>query len=65
MKYKTIYEYHRVTFQQHEIINNTIIKLTAQPTCLGYSDCNACINHNTTFTVSTELSTPARDGFTS
>ncbi|XP_016942366.2 plexin domain-containing protein 2 isoform X1 [Drosophila suzukii] len=47
---KTIYEYHRVTFQQHEIINNTIIKLTAQPTCLGYSDCNACINHNTTFT---------------
>ncbi|KAH8368399.1 hypothetical protein KR084_010972, partial [Drosophila pseudotakahashii] len=46
---KTIYEYHRVTFQQGEITNNTIIKLAAQPTCLGYSDCNACINHNTTF----------------
>lgn len=50
---KTIYEYHRVTFQQHEITNNTIIKLAAQPTCLGYNDCNSCINHNTTFTVST------------
>ncbi|XP_017002319.2 plexin domain-containing protein 2 isoform X2 [Drosophila takahashii] len=47
---KTIYEYHRVTFQQGEITNSTIIKLAAQPTCLGYSDCNACINHNTTFT---------------
>lgn len=47
---KTIYEYHRVTFQQHEITNNTIIKLAAQPTCLGYNDCNSCINHNTTFT---------------
>lgn len=47
---KTIYEYHRVTFQQQEITNYTIIKLAAQPTCLGYSDCTSCINHNTTFT---------------
>ncbi|XP_016951922.1 plexin domain-containing protein 2 [Drosophila biarmipes] len=47
---KTIYEYHRVTFQQQDITNYTIIKLTAQPTCLGYDDCNSCINHNTTFT---------------
>ncbi|KRF80854.1 plexin domain-containing protein 1 isoform X1 [Drosophila virilis] len=46
---KTIYEYHRVTFRQQEITNNTIIVLTALPTCLGYSDCQACINHNTTF----------------
>lgn len=48
---KTIYEYHRVTFTQQEIKNNTIIVLTALPTCLGYSDCQACINHNTTFEV--------------
>ncbi|XP_017129892.1 plexin domain-containing protein 2 isoform X1 [Drosophila elegans] len=47
---KTIYEYHRVTFQQQEITNSTIIKLAAQPTCLGYNDCTSCINHNTTFT---------------
>ncbi|XP_016977090.2 plexin domain-containing protein 2 isoform X2 [Drosophila rhopaloa] len=47
---KTIYEYHRVTFQQHEITNSTIIKLAAQTTCLGYNDCTSCINHNTTFT---------------
>ncbi|KAH8287270.1 hypothetical protein KR054_005103, partial [Drosophila jambulina] len=47
---KTIYEYHRVSLQQQEITNNTIIKLTALPTCLGYSDCQSCLNHNTTFT---------------
>ncbi|EDW30548.1 GL26788 [Drosophila persimilis] len=49
---KTIYEYHRVTFQQKEITNATVIKLTALPTCLGYNDCQACINHNTTFACS-------------
>nr|XP_041630819.1 plexin domain-containing protein 2 isoform X2 [Drosophila kikkawai] len=47
---KTIYEYHRVSVQQQEITNSTIIKLTAQPTCLGYNDCQSCLNHNTTFT---------------
>ncbi|KAH8295920.1 hypothetical protein KR018_000697, partial [Drosophila ironensis] len=47
---KTIYEYHRVSFKQPEIATSTIIRLTAQPTCLGYSDCQACIGHNTTFT---------------
>ncbi|KRF93831.1 plexin domain-containing protein 2 isoform X1 [Drosophila mojavensis] len=46
---KTIYEYHRVTFSQQEIRNSTIVVLTALPTCLGYSDCQGCINHNTTF----------------
>ncbi|XP_023174706.2 plexin domain-containing protein 2 isoform X3 [Drosophila hydei] len=46
---KTIYEYHRVTFGQQEITNGTIVVLTALPTCLGYSDCQSCINHNTTF----------------
>ncbi|BFG02609.1 plexin domain-containing protein 1 [Drosophila madeirensis] len=49
---KTIYEYHRVTFQQKEITNDTIIILTALPTCLGYTDCQGCINHNTTFACS-------------
>ncbi|EDW00165.1 plexin domain-containing protein 1 isoform X2 [Drosophila grimshawi] len=46
---KTIYEYHRVTFGQTEITNATLIKLTAQPTCLRYNDCESCLNHNTTF----------------
>ncbi|KAH8356567.1 hypothetical protein KR200_003727 [Drosophila serrata] len=46
---KTIYEYHRVTVQQQEITNSTIIKLTAQPTCLGFNDCQSCLTHNTTF----------------
>ncbi|XP_041451774.1 plexin domain-containing protein 2 isoform X2 [Drosophila obscura] len=49
---KTIYEYHRVTFQRKEITNATIIILTALPTCLGYNDCQSCINHNTTFACS-------------
>ncbi|KAH8272120.1 hypothetical protein KR044_002818 [Drosophila immigrans] len=46
---KTIFEYHRVTFGQQEITNNTIIMLTALPTCLDYHDCQSCMNHNTTF----------------
>ncbi|KAH8325341.1 hypothetical protein KR067_000922 [Drosophila pandora] len=46
---KTIYEYHRVSFQHQEISNATIVRLTALPTCLGYNDCQSCINHNTTF----------------
>ncbi|XP_062141033.1 plexin domain-containing protein 2 isoform X1 [Drosophila sulfurigaster albostrigata] len=46
---KTIFEYHRVSFGQQEITNNTIIMLTALPTCLDYHDCQSCMNHNTTF----------------
>lgn len=33
---KTIYEYHRVSFKDYEITNNTILRLTALPTCLPY-----------------------------
>ncbi|XP_030381871.1 plexin domain-containing protein 2 isoform X2 [Scaptodrosophila lebanonensis] len=47
---KTIYEYHRVTFVQQQITNATIIQLTALPTCLGYNDCQSCVNHTTSFT---------------
>ncbi|XP_028173661.1 plexin domain-containing protein 2, partial [Ostrinia furnacalis] len=46
---KTIYEYHRVTFKHYEIGNNTVLRLTALPTCLQYSTCDGCLNHNTSF----------------
>ncbi|KAL0851729.1 hypothetical protein ABMA28_000048 [Loxostege sticticalis] len=46
---KTIYEYHRVTFKHYEITNNTVLKLTALPTCLQYDTCTGCLNHNTGF----------------
>ncbi|KAL4717426.1 hypothetical protein ACJJTC_000575 [Scirpophaga incertulas] len=46
---KTIYEYHRVSFKNYEITNNTILKLTALPTCLEYTSCDSCLNHNTGF----------------
>lgn len=46
---KTIYEYHRVNFAKLDITNSTIIYLKALPTCLSYTDCASCVNHNTTF----------------
>lgn len=46
---KTIYEYHRVTFMDYEIKNNTILKLTALPTCPMYDTCESCTNHQTNF----------------
>ncbi|XP_058978983.1 plexin domain-containing protein 1 isoform X2 [Musca domestica] len=47
---KTIYEYHRVSFGNAQITNATIIYFTALPTCLQYTDCASCLNHNTDFT---------------
>ncbi|XP_075157780.1 plexin domain containing lethal (1) G0289 isoform X2 [Haematobia irritans] len=47
---KTIYEYHRVSFGNAQITNSTIIYFTALPTCLQYTDCASCLNHNTDFT---------------
>ncbi|XP_061401899.1 plexin domain-containing protein 1, partial [Musca vetustissima] len=47
---KTIYEYHRVSFGNTQITNATIIYFTALPTCLQYTDCASCLNHNTDFT---------------
>ncbi|XP_013147397.1 PREDICTED: plexin domain-containing protein 2 [Papilio polytes] len=49
VRHKTIYEYHRVSFKNHEISNNTILKLTALPTCIQYNTCESCANHNTGF----------------
>lgn len=49
---KTIYEYHRVSFMNYEIKSGTILKLTALPTCLQYTSCETCTNHETTFNVS-------------
>lgn len=46
---KTIYEYHRVSFKDHLITNNTLLKLIALPTCLQYETCDSCINHDTGF----------------
>uniref|UniRef100_A0A182KC72 PSI domain-containing protein n=1 Tax=Anopheles christyi TaxID=43041 RepID=A0A182KC72_9DIPT len=44
-KQKTIYEYHRVNFGQTEVQNDTIITLTALPTCFSFKDCESCITH--------------------
>ncbi|XP_053674034.1 plexin domain-containing protein 2 [Anopheles nili] len=44
-KQKTIYEYHRVNFGQTEVKNDTIITLTALPTCFSFKDCESCITH--------------------
>uniref|UniRef100_A0A182NQ96 PSI domain-containing protein n=1 Tax=Anopheles dirus TaxID=7168 RepID=A0A182NQ96_9DIPT len=44
-KQKTIYEYHRVNFGQTQVQNDTIITLTALPTCFSFKDCESCITH--------------------
>ncbi|XP_068617972.1 plexin domain-containing protein 2 [Battus philenor] len=49
VRHKTIYEYHRVSFKNHEITNNTILRLTALPTCIQYNSCESCANHETGF----------------
>lgn len=49
---KTIYEYHRVTFNRDEIKNWTVIYMKALPTCVNLNDCHSCLNHNTNFSVS-------------
>ncbi|XP_075990445.1 plexin domain containing lethal (1) G0289 [Anticarsia gemmatalis] len=46
---KTIYEYNRVTFKNHMITNNTLMRIVALPTCLQYDTCDSCLNHNTGF----------------
>ncbi|GAB0100567.1 Plexin domain-containing protein [Sergentomyia squamirostris] len=40
---KTIYEYHRVTFESNDIKNGTVVFLSAQPTCLSLIDCVSCL----------------------
>lgn len=44
---KTIYEYHRVTFDDVRIRNNTLIILKAETTCISITDCAACLELNT------------------
>lgn len=51
MRRKTIYEYHRVTFQEDEVTNGTVIILTALPTCLEKKNCTSCIKKDTNFQV--------------
>lgn len=40
---KTIYEYHRVNFNQQDIKNWTVIYLHALPTCLEIDNCKDCL----------------------
>ncbi|XP_020292804.1 plexin domain-containing protein 2 isoform X2 [Pseudomyrmex gracilis] len=40
---KTIYEYHRVHFNQEDIKNCTVIYLKALPTCLNMNNCRDCL----------------------
>ena len=40
---KTIYEYHRVSFDRAEIKNWTAIYLKALPTCLQMTNCKDCL----------------------
>lgn len=40
---KTIYEYHRITFEHLSISNWTVINLIALPTCLQATDCESCL----------------------
>lgn len=40
---KTIYEYHKVQFESVNIQNNTIVRLTALPTCVSFTDCVSCV----------------------
>ncbi|XP_055716973.1 plexin domain-containing protein 1 isoform X2 [Phlebotomus papatasi] len=46
---KTIYEYHRVSFASDDIKNGTVIFLSAQPTCLSYTDCVSCLTKLSSF----------------
>ncbi|KAJ0183985.1 hypothetical protein K1T71_000408 [Dendrolimus kikuchii] len=46
---KIVYEYNRVSLKDYVITNNTIIRLTALPTCLQYNNCYDCVNHDTYF----------------
>lgn len=41
--------YHRVSFKNHNIKNGTVLWLTALPTCIQFSTCDECLNHDTTF----------------
>ncbi|CAG4942743.1 unnamed protein product [Colias eurytheme] len=52
LRRKTIYEYHRVSFKNYEITSDTMLKLTALPTCLQYDTCEGCVNHDTSFNCS-------------
>uniref|UniRef100_A0A6B2ECC5 Putative extracellular protein tem7 n=1 Tax=Phlebotomus kandelakii TaxID=1109342 RepID=A0A6B2ECC5_9DIPT len=46
---KTIYEYHRVSFNSDDIKNGTVVFLSAQPTCLSFTDCVSCLTKLTEF----------------
>lgn len=49
LRKKIIYEYHRVDQMNQEISNNTVLYLTALPTCLKYKDCESCQNSDIGF----------------
>lgn len=41
---RVIYEYHRVEISREKVKSNTVIILNAQPTCIGFSTCDQCLN---------------------
>ncbi|XP_055592747.1 plexin domain-containing protein 2 [Uranotaenia lowii] len=45
-KQKTIYEYHRINFGRAKVQNNTLITLSALPTCFSFKDCQSCISRD-------------------
>lgn len=51
MRRKTIYEYHRVSFHEDEIANETVIILTALQTCLEKKNCSSCVKKIANFQV--------------
>ncbi|CAL1679016.1 unnamed protein product [Lasius platythorax] len=49
LRRKTIYEYHRVNFNRYDIMNCTVIYLSAMPTCLNFDNCRDCLTKETDF----------------
>jgi hypothetical protein len=43
---RVIHEYHRISVLPEKVASKTVVVLTALPTCLGFSTCNACANSN-------------------
>uniref|UniRef100_A0A7E4UYP9 Plexin domain-containing protein 2 n=1 Tax=Panagrellus redivivus TaxID=6233 RepID=A0A7E4UYP9_PANRE len=41
---RVIHEYHRITVPADRVVSNAVVVLKALPTCLQYTDCQACNN---------------------
>ncbi|XP_055337154.1 plexin domain-containing protein 2-like [Paramacrobiotus metropolitanus] len=45
IRYRTIYEYHRISLNTWDIANNTALILEALPTCIAQTSCESCLRH--------------------